>query len=426
MLIRHRTVGAAALLMLAFAAQASGQIVDHRIPLNYNYHGMAHGPEAVPGAAANNADLINYRSISDRGLYYDLADVHAFGSLPLVGFTGIQYGLFDTLGYSNTNSIDPETAESNALDMVHLGNRTLFRFFETAPGDPATNRGNFPAWAPDAATNCDHATQPQLTVLSTPIVVDGLTEIGVLYHASDSGGQFDVFLTFNDGNNDTFVTARLACPDWFGPQSNPAIVANQPVSFQRRVQHTVSGVTYNSFRGVDQEDTARLTNFVLPTEAGPNLKVIEGIISVPAIVAAGQNIVGQELRSIAFRNASWPTRTITALTGNGTVATATANAHGLIVGTPIIVSGANVAGLNGSYTIASVPTANTFTYANTTVAASTTGTRTVFGVGAHRGYGIYAVTARTGAPLNANCATPQAIVSGTNTVNNLRTAGAAP
>src|SRR5205085_6832412 len=88
--------------VLAFAARhAAGQIVDNKIPLNYNFHAMAHTTEAISAAPATNADVILYRSIADRGLYIDPADNAAFGTLPIVGATGIGYSLYSTLGYSN-------------------------------------------------------------------------------------------------------------------------------------------------------------------------------------------------------------------------------------------------------------------------------------------------------------------------------------
>src|SRR5206468_1785833 len=95
-------------MMAAYAAIAltsgAGAQTDIQVPLNYNFHGMAHGSEAVTGATSANSDLILFRSIADRGLVWDINDQNAFGTAPLVGTTGITYGLFNPLGYSNTTA----------------------------------------------------------------------------------------------------------------------------------------------------------------------------------------------------------------------------------------------------------------------------------------------------------------------------------
>ncbi len=330
------TLLACALPVCLAPGAAQGQIIDSQIPLNYNFHGMARADEVVTVNTNSNADLIQYRSISDRGLYFDPASPHAIGSTPLVGSTGITYGLFNTLS-------------TGTLDIVHLGNRAVFRPYE-AVLNPATARGGFPIWAPDAASN-NHTT-PQVTTLPTPVTLDATAEIGVLYHASDSGGQFDVVLTFSDAST---VTATLRAPDWFGAQSDPAVVAGAggfPVLQQRRVPHTVNGVTYLTFQGVENEDAATVRNF-LTTNAGPNLNVIEGVLSAVKMAANGINVAGRSLVSITFQNATYPANT-------------------------------------------------------------------------GRGYSIFAATVRTGQPLNANCATPQAVVAGDTAGSNGRTFGAAP
>jgi hypothetical protein len=58
------------------------------------------------------------------------------------------------------------------------------------------------------------------------------------------------------------------------------------------------------------------------------------------------------------------------------VATATATAHPFKVGDTVYITGANLAYVNGEKTVASVPTANTFTFAAVGADASATGTIT--------------------------------------------------
>ena len=516
------TITRATLAVLACAGAASAQIVDNKVPLNYNFHGMVHSTEWGSESAApwNNADSPSnlYRSIADRGLPFNASDVHAIGSYPLIGATGMVYELFDLRGYANTTAAN---ALTNGLDIIHLGSRGVYYFPWELGARPSTAAGAAPAWAPfvsitalsgdgsavTATTSADHglvvgdqvdivgasvggyngrqtvtgvptsttftyantstaatvgsifcnnprvlvtalsgdgatvsgttnvahgmaignpviisgssindfngtwtvATVPttttftfahttagaatgtgiiagtavntadQVTTLSTPITVDANTEIGVLYMISNGGGlptQFDCVLTFNNGVSDTNVTVRLSANDWFNNAADPTIISPPLVTSQKKLTHTDAGTTYTTFRGARNEDNASLdvpgTTFST-TNGGQNLNVTEAIISVPAIIAAGTNVAGQNLTKVTFRNPTFPSATITTLTGNGTTATATITSNnGFVIGQPIEVRGANVAGLNGSYTVTGLVGTTQVQYANATVAASTT------------------------------------------------------
>jgi hypothetical protein len=68
------------------------------------------------------------------------------------------------------------------------------------------------------------------------------------------------------------------------------------------------------------------------------------------------------------------TQTLTSVSVTSNVATATKVAHGLSVGEQIYVSGASLSYVNGVKTIASVPDADTITFAATGSNASATGT----------------------------------------------------
>jgi hypothetical protein len=68
------------------------------------------------------------------------------------------------------------------------------------------------------------------------------------------------------------------------------------------------------------------------------------------------------------------TLTLTSVVVATNVATATKVAHGYSVGEQIFISGANLAYVNGLKTIASVPTADTFTFEATGANATATGT----------------------------------------------------
>ncbi len=142
-----RSTAAALSMLMAAAGTAQAQIVDTKVPLNYNYHGLAHAGETVATNNNFNADVIQFRSIADRGIYWDPSDFHAFGTNPIIGATGITYALFDSLGYTNTTAAN---AAANGLDCVHLGNRVWNRGFEffTNSVSPGTSTGPAPSWAP--------------------------------------------------------------------------------------------------------------------------------------------------------------------------------------------------------------------------------------------------------------------------------------
>lgn len=357
---RAASCGLVAFAAFAVAARsATAQVVDYQIPLNYNFHGMVHGPTET----VNPDNPVGYRGMSDRGLYYDLAEPHAIGSTPMVGATGVTYGLFDTLGYVNTTLANGALW---SLDMVHLGWRNnLGAPWETTVPGAFGNRGIYPDWALyDSGTgtcgNCDH-TGPQVTTLSTTIPIDARTEIGVLYHASNSNSTtnqatMNVTLGFSDA---TSATLTLRASDWFGNTGNAAnpTTLGPGVVSQTKLLHNVGGTNFPTFRGCQDWDNGQLTTYQL-SGAGPNLNVFEGLISVPEMIADGQaSIAGKTLTSITFQ--------------------------GTNLGTS--------------------PPGNL------------------------RAMAVFAATVRSGSPLNANCATPQTIGTGETVGSNTHvSAGSSP
>ncbi|HYE60667.1 MAG TPA: lectin-like protein [Phycisphaerales bacterium] len=485
----QRLVGTTAAALCLMAGVASAQIVDTQVPLNYNWHGMATSGEVVTAATPSNADNIQYRAISDRGLYFEPFDPDSIAGAALVSATGITYGFYNSLGYANAT--DPNAPTYN-FDIVHLGARGPW--YRNWDSSTTTDAGPAPAWA-DPSGLIDH-TGLQTTVLANPITVDGATEIGVLYTVSDGGGQFECILTFWNGSTETNVPVRLNAPDWFGAASDPGIVSPF-VTVQKRLAHTNGAATYVTFRGVQGADSAHLPGFST-TNAGPNLNVIEAVISVPRMVANGINVAGQQLTKITFGNAMYPavavtgssgngttatlttgTQTyvagqpivvtglnpstynysgplggvisgtqfsfpstatgtstaqmqlnssiqITSLTGNGTVSTATtAVPHGLSVGDYVTIGGCTQAAHNGRQRVNSVPSATQFTF--TCPVNGSSGTqRQVYRQGVNRGYMIYSVTARTGQPANSTPANAQQVFAGDTLTNNSHAFGAAP
>jgi|GEM_PF-1025375 len=344
---------AAAVLCIA-AGSAGAQVVDTKVPLNYNWHGMARSGEVVTVATPSNADVIGYRAISDRGLYFEAFDPDSLGGAQLVSATGITYGFFDTAGYGNAT--DPNAAGGN-FDLVHLGARgPWYRNWDVVG---TTNAGPQPSWVTDPSGIIDH-TGLQTTVLSAPVAVDAATEIGVLYTVSDSGGQFDCILTFWNGSVETNVPVRLNAPDWFGNAADPALLSPF-VTFQKKLAHTNGANSYTTFRAVSDADAAKLENFSL-TNAGPNLNVIEAVISVPRMTAAGISVAGQQLTKVSFGNAQFAPLTFTTISGTGATATVTTSAQTYIAGQPIVVTGVSPNAYNYVGPLTTVVSGTQFSY----------------------------------------------------------------
>ena len=220
---------------LSLVASASAQTTI-QIPLNYNFNGIVH-----PGEGNGQPDDLNgYRSISDRGLNWDVSG--GVPSDPLLD----KYSLVNAAG---------------VVDIVHLGNRNTvaggsFPFDAVADGD---NRGVQPAWLP----NPDQ-TGPQTTLLGGGgITLDITSSATVIYQVSDGGGNFDVRLGFSSGAD---VVSTLSASDWFG-----------------------ASVIFGGFAGVDDVDNGGL--------GGALLKVEEGTINLAAEA-------GRTLTSITFENRS--------------------------------------------------------------------------------------------------------------------------
>jgi len=368
----------AVLTTVIMTSSARSAVIDHHVPLNYNFHGMAHSAAITGGvdewtvAATNaNADLANgYRSIADRGIIFDPANPHSLGAYSgqNIGNTGMSYAFFDTLGYGNTvpgGAFDPLTA---GLDIVHIGARctgfapaTIFAY--EAAVNAATNVGIAPAW-----NVCNQAgtvgVSEQITNLGTGILIDPGTEIGVIFHGSSSGGRVDVVLGFTDATTLPPITIR--CLDWFGNAANAAIEPNAPVSVQAKLPHVEGAMTFVTFQGAANNDAPTIGTWST-TNGGPNLNIVEAIISVPRIITgvgtypASPGVVGKTLNSIKFQALSG---TLTYPTSGG------------------------------------------------------------------RGYAIFGVTTRNGLQENANCATPTVVTTSGNianiATNNLHAFGAAP
>ncbi len=233
-----------------------------RIPLNYNFNGLIH-----QGETGSPDDPDGFRSISDRAvdLRFGVPASLATSSDPLSALT---YEVVTT---------------ASVLDIVHLGDRNVVaggaQAYDDTDGPDGDNVGVSPAWQPVGTSD---QTGPQATTFGG-ILLGADAAIGVLYNASNGGGDFDVTLGFQDGSS-AFVT--LNAPDWFGAQS-PAL-PGAGVAFQ---------ASKGTFAATDQVDAGA-------TDAGP-LNVIEAIISAPTLALdQGVDISGRTLISLTFGSPS--------------------------------------------------------------------------------------------------------------------------
>jgi hypothetical protein len=265
---RSSALQAAALLLLC--AGSTSLATDNQIPLAYNWNGMVQpGETGAPDAPAG------FRAISDRALYIDSGNAHGLGTNPIVGTSGITYGIINT---------------ANVLDIVHLGNTgagTARAWDAAANGD---NRGIQPTWL--AGLN-DHSS-PQVTTISPAIPLDSLSSIGVLYHVSNTGGAFDLVLGFDDA---TTVTVTITANDWFGATNPPAPTGTSGVATQTRLGAT-------TFTGTSNTDSP-----IVQTWPAQALEVSEAVITSASTVAGGRgSIAGKNLASITFQNITQPNR----------------------------------------------------------------------------------------------------------------------
>jgi len=227
--------------------------------LTPNFNGLVHvSEEGQPDAPTG------FRSISDRALIID----GTAGALPIdiIGATGLAYSLVGIAG---------------DLDIVHIGNRNTvdngnWAFDAVADGDTI---GIQPDWLldPDQST--------VVNLLTNPIPLNSVSEIGFLYQISNGGGSFDVVLEFSDL---TTVTVTLNGPDWFGPGGGTPTPAGAGVA----VQQNLVG-TFIATNNVDQADTDQ------------DLLVTEAVISAAQLLSdLAFDINGLELTGITFTNTS--------------------------------------------------------------------------------------------------------------------------
>jgi hypothetical protein len=359
--------------MLA-AGAAHAQIVDHPIPLNYNWHGSSRPGEALFSANSFNADSgVNlYRSMADRGLVFDLTDPNSFGTQPIVGNTGLTYSLFNTLGYSNSTW---PNAAANGLDTVIIANRLINgNNLELTPG-AATNNGPFPAWQPASLVTGLSASAG--LVSTSPGVATATTASAHGFRAGDivlvGGANPSIAAnayTTPHPLNGTYTIASLDATHFtYADSSGNAAASGQryannvPASALAVSAGTVT-VTTNAPHGLAAGQSVTISGV---TPVGYNGVYTIATVPTATTFTYSSATTGTSAAAMLLNNAT----TITTLTSNTTTVTATATSHGLSTGGTATITGSSIPAYNGTYTV-TVPNASPTSITSTTTTATAT------------------------------------------------------
>jgi hypothetical protein len=368
------TTLASALALLACVAGTASAQTDYKIPLNYNWHGMAQAGDALFSSNSFNADSSPnlYRSMADRGLVFDLTDPNSLGTLPIVGNTGLTYGLFNSLGYSNTTW---PNAAANGLDTVILANRLLNgNNMELTPGN-ATNNGPFPAWQPASVVSGLSATAG--LVATSPAVVTATTSGSHGFRAGDIvlvGGVNPSIAgnTYTTAHplNGTFTIVSLDAThftyaDSLGnaAASGQRFANNVPASGLSVSAGTVT-VTTNAPHGFAAGQSVTISG-VSPVGYNGTYSIVAVPTATTFTYASGTT--GSSSAAMQLNNAL----PISTLTANTTTVTATCTGHGLTSGSSATITGSSILAYNGTYTV-SVPNATISSITSTTTVATAT------------------------------------------------------
>ena len=253
-----------ATILIAISDAAVGvyglSINDTPTALDANWNGGVQGSEL---ADTNSDDPDGYRSIGDRGFFA--------GDMDSLGGEGFS---FDSEGRSYDL-----VGDAGMVDMIMIGTRTA-AFDDEADGD---NVGVPPDWDPskggglviDAVSAVDN------------IPLDSSFEMGVIYHATNGGGSFEMHLGFADGET---ATVTLNSPDWFA-NGNPVPPAPNPgVASQATLPGPLSGG--DGFLGTGSVDYGALD---------APLSCFEAVVTATSLSdGIGFDVDGRELTSITF------------------------------------------------------------------------------------------------------------------------------
>lgn len=234
------------------------------VQLDYNWNGMVHaGEDGMPDSADG------YRTFGDRGLI--VGHAQSFGGTTSVLTRGnLTYQL--------------ETRPTPSLDIVHIGFRGA-AWDLTVDGD---NIGIAPSWDPSLLGDGKQVPTSTSTFAPSP-ALNSAFELGVLYNASEGGGQFNMTLGFTDTSS---VTVRLHVPDWFANGNGTPNAPLAGVASQVLVPGPLSGG--DGFRGAAGHDQGNLDQ---------PLNVVEALVTANSLLTGqGFDVTGRQLESITFDN----------------------------------------------------------------------------------------------------------------------------
>ena len=206
------------------------------------------------------------------------------------------------------------------------------------------------------------------------------------YFYSGSGFRLSSATSFTNGAGSTIVTVATPTPHGLSQGSLLFVVGTTSTSTSINGPQTVLNVlTSNSFQFQNINGSIANGNAVTNSIGQTNLYArsagfVEsrpydgGVAFSASSIGVSQQLIRQTRRYFRYQSGKGiqfstgtslcPTLFITSITSSGTTATVTTRfAHNLSVGCVVRVQSCSPGGYNGNYTVATVPTSTTFTYA---------------------------------------------------------------
>jgi hypothetical protein len=244
------------------AIEVFGLIVNgDNVPLDFNWNGTAQ-PEEINSADVDQPD--GYRSIGDRGLTVNDADSIGGGDGQVV---------------TESHTYQLET-DAGVVDTIMVGTRS--RPLDDV--DDTDDYGIPPAWDVTGGTG---VLLSWTTVLGSPIAMSDESSIGLLYDASEGGGNFNMTLEFADAST---VTVTLHAPDWFANGDHVADAPGAGVASQMVLAGPLS----------DGDGYEATSNTDLAVRGSP-LNVTEAVVTADSLMSGlGFDVAGKTLTGVTF------------------------------------------------------------------------------------------------------------------------------
>jgi len=207
------------------------------------------------------------------------------------------------------------------------------------------------------------------TITVTTATPHGLSAGSLIYVVGLGGSPVNVMGAFVVT---TVPTSTSLTYTTTGASGTPTNAAGNTFLYARPAGYVESrpfdgGVAFTAGAVVPNQQLIRQTRRYFRYQSGKGIQFSTGTCLKPAIFTTSLTSSGTSVGS--------------------TITVTTRYAHNLAVGTVIVVSGVIETGYNGTYTIATVPTANTLTYTATTAPSATTATGVQIKVSPYSWYG---------------------------------------